>query len=96
MLNIQKKLIWVILTWFWKSLSHMSDTGFAIVVTNEDTVVEGFDAKVGGIDGANLTVVTAVGCFGWLWGFATQGNRTVNGVTVPRGTIDGFPPEIPE
>jgi hypothetical protein len=39
-------------------------TGFAIVVIDEDTVVQGFDAKVGGIDGANLTVVTAVGCFG--------------------------------
>ena len=33
-------------------------TGFAIVVIDEDTAVEGFDAKVDGIDGANLTVVT--------------------------------------
>jgi hypothetical protein len=59
-------------------------------------VLEGFDVKVDGTDGANLTVVTAVGCFGWLWGFATQGNRTVSGGTLPSETIGGFPPEIPE
>ena len=41
-------------------------TSFAIVLPDEDTVVEGFDAKMYGIDEANLTVVTAVGCFGWL------------------------------
>jgi hypothetical protein len=39
-------------------------TGFFIVLTDEDTVLEGFDVKVDGTDGANLTVVTAVGCFG--------------------------------
>jgi len=70
----KKKLFELFLLDFERVNPTWVTTGFAIVLNDEDTVVEGFDAKVDGIDGANLTVVAAVGCFGWLWGFATQGN----------------------